>query len=128
MPLIEAYADRLRREEHKLQLVVVENPPTKLSEAEQQIAVSLRTSPKKRKKTYFMQLSEGSFLVSNVISGSRFPVFAEYVVATDLREQQWAKIRSTGAAQGLCRVFLGEAYYLRWSTQVNAYFSSRRGD
>jgi hypothetical protein len=56
-------------------------------------------------KRFYLQLSTGLYLVSNLGWAPDKPIFAEKVVHDSQRMIQWRKIVESGAAQRLCKVF-----------------------
>jgi len=66
-------------------------------------------------KKFFMNLSEGLYVVSNVYDtlgpNCATPIFNEYVVQRDERKAQWDKIKSVGADQRLCDVYRSAEEY-----------------
>ena len=65
-------------------------------------------------KSFFMSLNEGVFLMSNVAYDKYTPMFAEYVVASDRREEQWQRIKDVKADQRKCHVFASKKDSQEW--------------
>ena len=69
---------------------------------------------KKLTKKFFMELHEGSFLVSNVGYAIDKPVFAEKISPSSKRLAQWEKIVSVGADQRLCKIYKTKMDHEAW--------------
>ena len=50
-------------------------------------------------KSFFMNLEEGVFLMSNVAHDIYTPKFAEYVEPVEKREEQWIRIKNADSDQ-----------------------------
>ena len=70
-------------------------------------------------KSFFMDLDEGVFLISNVANDKYTPYFAEYVMATDKREAQWQRIKAVNADQRACHVFNSKKDFKKWARSVD---------
>ena len=68
----------------------------------------------KLSKKFFASLPNGVYLVSNCYASPPISNFAEYVVPSAEREEQWQRITAAGADQRLCRVFKDQAAYQQW--------------
>jgi hypothetical protein len=123
--LIGTFLEIFQRQGRKVNLVIVAAPTKPLTEAEQQIGAALLTIPTKLTKSYFMQIAEGTYLVSNVFNRQGHPVFTDFVGAADTRAEQWQLIRSLGAAQRLCRVFPSDAHFQRWFSGMRDFLNGQ---
>lgn len=122
MPLVDAYAEKMRQETPELKVLVNETPQLVLTPEQERVAESLNTEPTKLTRKYFMGLPDGMFVASNLWRGGG-DAFAECVAATpEEQDAQWKRIVALGAAQRLCRVFPSERHYLKWSSDMRCYF------
>lgn len=75
-------------------------------------------------RQFHLDLPEGSYLVSNCISGLSaegvIPVFAEPVVSMTRRAEQWQRIVAAGANQRICHVFEDEEGFEEWQRGIGA--------
>lgn len=69
-------------------------------------------------KKFLMQLEVGLYLMSNIGDKYRCPIYEGAIVAPNLRDMQWEKIKQVGAANRLCRVFKTKSEYVRWVDSV----------
>ena len=122
--LVDSYCGSLRKEGRAVEVVVIENPHTALSESVVADAARLNAGPSKLTKSFFMKLRPGTFLVSNLLKGRFESVFAELVEDTETKLIQWERIRACGADQRACHTFPTEAHYRHWVQQQMEYFSS----
>lgn len=123
--LIESYCGSLKKEGRTVEVVVVENPAAPLSDSAVANAAMLSAAPSKLTKSFFMKLSTGTFLVSNLLKGRFESVFTEPVDSTDTRSLQWERIRAAGADQRACHTFPTEGHYRQWQRQQVEYFESQ---
>lgn len=65
-------------------------------------------------KSFLMQLSTGYYVMSNITDKYRCPIYEGRIVAPDIRDMQWEKIKQIGAGDRLCRVFKSKSDYVRW--------------
>ncbi len=122
MPLLESYTEKKRSETPDLKLLINEVPRAVLTPEQERLAESLNPTPTKLTRKYFMSLSSGSFVASNVWRDGR-EAFAEHVTnTTEEREAQWKRIVAAGAAQRICYVFASESHFRRWSSEMRRYF------
>ena len=122
---VSSYGESLRKEKRTVEIVVVENPATPLSEAATAAGEALNVAPTKLTKSYCMKLAEGLFLASNLYGKGFQSIFAESVEGAETREAQWERICSVRADQRACYVFPTEGDYRQWSEQQKAYFQSQ---
>lgn len=122
MPLVDAYAEKLRRSVPDLNLLMNEAPQSVLTREQEHMAEALSAEPSKLTRRYFVALPGGVLLASNLWRDGR-EVFVESVAATaGERNAQWKRIVASGAAQRLCRVFPSERHFLEWSSEMRRYF------
>ena len=65
-------------------------------------------------KRFFLSISEGRFLSSNVCHDSRVPIFVEEVSSLENREKQWHRIKRKRVDQRTCNVFQDRKHFERW--------------
>jgi hypothetical protein len=65
-------------------------------------------------KRFFLGLPTDTFLVSNCFESRRRPVFAEYLLPSAEREEQWRRICAEGADQRKCHIFEDESAFQQW--------------
>ena len=104
-------------------LTIEENPRQTLTPAEEAFASSLDTSPVRLTCGVFMTLPAGVFVASNVLSSGGSPAFAELVADQHERNGQWARVKSAGADQRLCRTFPTETAYREWASAIAQFFN-----
>lgn len=67
--------------------------------------MSTVSSGPKLSKTFFMGLTDGVYLASNVGYSPTLPAFGEVVVPAADREKQWQRIKEARVDQQLCHVY-----------------------
>ena len=60
-------------------------------------------------KRFLMGLADGVYLMSNVGTSPRHPLYAGVVVSQQSRDQQWEKIKKAGVSGRVCSVFRTKA-------------------
>ena len=83
-------------------------------------------NPAKRSTTTLTpskRLPAGVYVASNVFSSAGRPAFAETVADPHERNGQWARIKSAGADQRLCRTFRTETAYYEWFHAIAQFFN-----
>lgn len=72
-----------------------------IEENKQQLGEAKRLLLMKGKltKKFFIQLDEGTFIMSNIFDENRKPVYAEYISPLSEREAQWKHIIEVSADQ-----------------------------
>lgn len=69
----------------------------------------------KLNKKNYMKIEDGVFLSSNATFDSPAkPVFAEKVVPSSKRDEQWQRIKEASADQKLCMIFKNKHDFNKW--------------
>jgi hypothetical protein len=74
---------------------------------------------RKLSKKFFMQLSEGLYLVSNLFATRYESLFAEEVSSQRYRERQWQRIVRAGVNDRICNVFRTDEDYRFWLVDLD---------
>jgi hypothetical protein len=114
MSLIDAFVISLAKTDPDVRVVVNDRVTGPLGTAGKELAESLNMPPKKLTLKFLQSLPSGSYLVSNLWTEFRIPVFEEFVAPLEARKDQWKRIIATGAAQRTCHMFPSKEAFDRW--------------
>jgi len=77
----------------------------------------------KLNKKNYMKIEDGVFLLSNAtLDSPAKPVFAEKVVPSSKRDEQWQRIKEASADQKLCMIFKNKHDYNKWIKGCDAAY------
>jgi len=119
--LIDACIEGEQRRGRRVRAVIVQKDGPILTPAQAALARSLRPQHAKLTKRFFMSLSSGAIVASNVFGGPDVtPSFAEPVAdSADARTEQWERAVAAGAAQHTCHVFQRESEFREWLNDMD---------
>jgi hypothetical protein len=112
--LIDAFVQTLSRSGMKVTAVINDSVDHPLTPEHKALAATFNAAPQKLTLKYLLSLTEGHWLVSNLMSRDGRTLFAESVAPAHARRAQWERAQAAGATQRACHVFPNESECQRW--------------